>query len=164
MPLLRTENERNDAEVFSADAQVLPSTANAKDGTIDVVWYSGAAVPRVDRTTSSSHGLQGVPLPRDKPEIAATLALCCEFTGVKAVYLDAGSGAIETVPAKLIEVVRGAISQPLIVGGGVRRPEQAEAAFSAGADVVVVGSAFEGNASSLLFESFGAVAATRRSR
>ena len=35
MPLLRNEDERNTAEVFSADAQVLPSTANAKDGTID---------------------------------------------------------------------------------------------------------------------------------
>ena len=54
MPLLRTENERNDAEVFSADAQVLPSTANAKDGTIDVVWYSGAAVPRPANPTCSS--------------------------------------------------------------------------------------------------------------
>jgi len=109
------------------------------------------------RTTSSIHGLQGVPLPRDKSEIATTLALCCEFMGVKAVYLDAGSGALDTVPAKLIEAVRGAIGQPLIVGGGIRRPEQAEAAFAAGADVVVVGSVFEGNASSLLFESFGAV-------
>ena len=60
MPLLRTEippastgalPTQHDAEIFSADAQVLPSTANAKDGTIDVVWYSGAAVPRVDRAT-----------------------------------------------------------------------------------------------------------------
>ena len=39
-------NPQFDTEVFSADAQVLPSTANAKDGTIDVVWYSGASVPR----------------------------------------------------------------------------------------------------------------------
>src|ERR1035438_3074897 len=66
------------------------------------------------RVTSSIHGLQGMPLPRDKPEIAATLALCCEYTGVKAVYLDAGSGAIDSVPAKIIEAVRGAVAQPLI--------------------------------------------------
>jgi putative glycerol-1-phosphate prenyltransferase len=109
------------------------------------------------RVTSSIHGLQGVPLPRDKPEIAATLARCCEFMGVKAVYLDAGSGALDTVPAELIDAVRGAIGQPLIVGGGIRRPEQAEAAFDAGADVVVVGSVFEASASRLLFESFGTV-------
>ena len=68
MPLLRTEIShagagapppaQDDAEVFSADAQVLPSTANAKDGTIDVVWYSGAAVPRVDRATGEPYMLQ----------------------------------------------------------------------------------------------------------
>ena len=58
MPLLRTEDERNTAEVFSADAQVLPSTANAKDGTIDVVWYSGASVPRIDRATGEPYMLQ----------------------------------------------------------------------------------------------------------
>ena len=58
MPLLRNEDERNNAEVFSADAQVLPSTANAKDGTIDVVWYSGAAVPRMDRATGEPYMLQ----------------------------------------------------------------------------------------------------------
>ena len=39
------------SEVFAADAQVVPSTANADDGTIDVVWYSGAMVPRIDRST-----------------------------------------------------------------------------------------------------------------
>jgi hypothetical protein len=48
----------SDSEVFSADAQVLPSTANAKDGTIDVVWYSGAFVPRIDRSTGESYMLK----------------------------------------------------------------------------------------------------------
>lgn len=45
-------------EVFSADAQVLPSTANSKDGTIDVVWYSGAFVPRIDRATGDPYMLK----------------------------------------------------------------------------------------------------------
>ena len=76
MPLLRTELSfpdagagpatHGDAEVFSADAQVLPSTANDKDGTIDVVWYSGVVVPRVDRATGEPYMLQarhaGLPL------------------------------------------------------------------------------------------------------
>jgi hypothetical protein len=51
-------DEHPDAEVFSADAQVVPSTANAKDGTIDVVWYSGASVPRIDRATGEPYMLQ----------------------------------------------------------------------------------------------------------
>jgi len=68
MPLLKTEYLHRDAgappavephsEVFSAEAQVLPSTANAKDGTIDVVWYSGAFVPRIDRSTGEPYMLK----------------------------------------------------------------------------------------------------------
>ena len=68
MPLLKTEYLQRDAgaappanpnaEVFSADAQVLPATANDKDGTIDVVWYSGAFVPRVDRSTGEPYMLK----------------------------------------------------------------------------------------------------------
>ena len=34
---------------------MIPSTANAKDGTIDVVWYSGTFVPRIDRATGEPH-------------------------------------------------------------------------------------------------------------
>ena len=49
---------QTDTEVFAADAQVIPSTANAKDGTIDVVWYSGASVPRIDRATREPYMLQ----------------------------------------------------------------------------------------------------------
>ncbi|MBI5921299.1 MAG: thiamine phosphate synthase [Betaproteobacteria bacterium] len=109
------------------------------------------------RITSSSHGLQGVPLPRDKPEIAATLALCGELTGARCVYLDAGSGAIECVPAEVIAAVRAAVGVSLVVGGGIRRPEEAERAFSAGADVVVVGSVFEGATSRSKYASFGAI-------
>jgi len=45
------------AELFG-DAAVLPSTANAKDGTIDVVWYSGAMVPRIDRNTGEPYMLK----------------------------------------------------------------------------------------------------------
>ena len=57
--MARLEGTANvDAEVFSADAQVLPSTANAKDGTIDVVWYSGVPVPRIDRATGEPYMLQ----------------------------------------------------------------------------------------------------------
>ena len=68
MPLLTTEYLHRDtgapppaapnSEVFAADAQVLPSTANAKDGTIDVVWYSGAFVPRIDRSTGEPYMLK----------------------------------------------------------------------------------------------------------
>jgi hypothetical protein len=49
---------QHDTEIFTADAHVVPSTANTKDGTIDVVWYSGAYVPRVDRSTGEPYMLK----------------------------------------------------------------------------------------------------------
>jgi len=63
--------------------------------------------------------------------------------GMKLVYLEAGSGAPEPVPAKVIRAVREAIDIPVVVGGGIRTPEDAKAVAAAGADVVVTGTIVE---------------------
>jgi len=57
--------------------------------------------------------------------------------------LEAGSGAPEPVPDRLIRAVHEAIGIPLIVGGGIRTPEAASAVSRAGADVVVTGTIVE---------------------
>ena len=61
----------------------------------------------------------------------------------KLIYLEAGSGAQLAVPLKMITAVSKEISIPLIVGGGIRSKEAIQAAFNAGADLVVIGTAFE---------------------
>jgi phosphoglycerol geranylgeranyltransferase len=66
-----------------------------------------------------------------------------ELLGMKLIYLEAGSGAPEPVPATLISGVSQAIDIPLIVGGGIRTPEQAKAAIQAGADIIVTGTIVE---------------------
>jgi len=43
----------------------------------------------------------------------------------------------------MIEEVVGAISVPLICGGGIKTPEKALAGCNAGADVIVVGNSIE---------------------
>jgi len=43
----------------------------------------------------------------------------------------------------MVESVRGSLSVPLIVGGGIRMPQQAHSICKAGADIVVIGTAFE---------------------
>lgn len=84
------------------------------------------------------------PIPSDKPEIARATALAGKYLGHQLIYLDAGSGALNPVPEKIITAVRSEIdSLPLIVGGGIRRPEQAAAALAAGADCIVVGNSLE---------------------
>jgi putative glycerol-1-phosphate prenyltransferase len=57
--------------------------------------------------------------------------------------MDAGSGAENPVPASMIRKVKDNTGIPLIIGGGIRTPEQAAAACSSGADVIVVGNAIE---------------------
>jgi len=87
---------------------------------------------------------------RKSPIVAIQYALAAQMLGMKLVYLEAGSGAPEPVPDKLVRAVREAIDIPVAVGGGIRTPEAARAIARAGADIVVTGTivevAREGNA------------------
>lgn len=83
------------------------------------------------------------PIPANKPDIVAATAIAGELLGQKLIYLEAGSGAPHPVNAKIIKTVRNAVSLPLIVGGGIRNAEMAKECLNAGADILVVGTAFE---------------------
>ncbi len=79
------------------------------------------------------------PLPRSKPMIAAAHALAAQYMGMKLVYLEAGSGAPQSVPAEMIRAVRSYVDIPIIVGGGIRDAESAKEKLEAGADIIVTG-------------------------
>lgn len=83
------------------------------------------------------------PLPRSKDDIAVATAVAGELLGLKMLYLEAGSGAKECVPESMIRAVRSSVGLPIIVGGGLRSIEDIDKAYSAGADIVVVGTAIE---------------------
>jgi phosphoglycerol geranylgeranyltransferase len=83
------------------------------------------------------------PLPRHKPDLAVAHALAAELLGFKLLYLEAGSGALETVPDDMIAAVAACTDIPLVVGGGIRTPEIAAAKARAGASIVVIGNHFE---------------------
>lgn len=83
------------------------------------------------------------PIPANKRDVALCTALAGQMLGLKMMYMDAGSGAKNPVSPDMIEAVSATIDIPLIVGGGIRTPEQAHADVKAGADVVVVGNAIE---------------------
>ena len=80
--------------------------------------------------------------PKDVKTIVDT-CIAAELMGKKAIYLEAGSGAITPVSTDIIKAVREAVSVTLIVGGGIRTPEAMNAAYRAGADIVVIGNHFE---------------------
>ncbi len=84
-------------------------------------------------------------IPCDKPEIAVATALAGEMLGLRMIYLEGGSGAMKTIPPELISDVRGNITIPLAVGGGIRNGKDVEDMFKAGADLVILGNGCEKN-------------------
>jgi len=93
--------------------------------------------------TTAQYVSNTLPIPRQKDDIAICTAMAGEMLGLRLIYMDAGSGAEMPVSPSMIQKVKEHISIPLIVGGGIRTPEQALAAAKAGADVIVVGNAIE---------------------
>ncbi|NGX82771.1 geranylgeranylglyceryl/heptaprenylglyceryl phosphate synthase [Aequorivita sp. KMM 9714] len=83
------------------------------------------------------------PLSQDNIETIVDTALAGQYMGAKLIYLEAGSGAKNVVNSKIISEVRKNISIPLIVGGGIRSETQKQEAYNAGANMVVMGTAFE---------------------
>jgi phosphoglycerol geranylgeranyltransferase len=86
---------------------------------------------------------KAIAIPYDKPELAAAHALAGQYLGMHFIYLEAGSGAANPVPPEMIKAVKHYLDIPLIVGGGIRSKEQAYAAASAGADIIVTGNIIE---------------------
>lgn len=95
------------------------------------------------KPTTVSYVSQTVPIPHDKPGIAAATALAGELLGLRTIYMDTGSGAEHPVSPAMVAAVREHVALPIIVGGGIRDAAQARALCAAGADVLVVGTAFE---------------------
>ncbi|MDG5490421.1 geranylgeranylglyceryl/heptaprenylglyceryl phosphate synthase [Psychroserpens sp. SPM9] len=92
------------------------------------------AVERVTKTT---------PIPREHVQKIADTAKAGEWLGMQLMYLEAGSGALHPVPIEIISFVKQTLKIPLIVGGGIRTKTQLENAYKAGANLVVIGTAFE---------------------
>lgn len=93
--------------------------------------------------TTASYMSNSTPIPSNKSEIAACTALAGQYMGMQLAYLDGGSGAKHPVPEGMIQKVSEYINIPLIIGGGIDSSEKAIQIFEAGADMIVIGNAFE---------------------
>ncbi len=106
--------------------------------------------------TSAEYVSNSLPIPREKSGIALAHALAAQYMGMKSIYLEAGSGAQLSVPEEMISVVSESLHIPLIVGGGIRTPEEASSKIQAGADLIVIGNYFEKQGSYDLMKEFAA--------
>lgn len=101
------------------------------------------------RPTSVSYMSNTQPIPNDKPSLAISTAMAGEMLGLKCIYMDAGSGALEPVSSKVIKSVKRNIDIPLIIGGGINSKRRAQEALEAGADMIVIGNGAQKNLSLL---------------
>lgn len=123
------EHHINSVEILhNSDLEIIPT------GYILIDGGKETAVQRVSQT---------IPIERNNIDLAYKTAKAGEYLGKKLIYLEAGSGAENGVSTEMIQKVSQSLNIPLIVGGGIRSKQEIEEAFSAGADLVVIGTAFE---------------------
>lgn len=99
------------------------------------------------KETSVQRVSQTQPIPQNEYELILKTALAGQFSGKQLIYLEAGSGAEIPVSSVIINCVKSELQIPLIVGGGIRSIQQLQNAYNAGADMVVIGTAFENDIS-----------------
>lgn len=95
------------------------------------------------RETSVQSVTQTKPLLKSNIQLIVDTALAGQLLGMKLIYLEAGSGAIEPVHSEIINQVKKNLNIPVVVGGGIKTIMQIESAYESGADMVVIGTAFE---------------------
>ena len=137
--VLINEQVRSAPLVYHSKLEVIPTAyLLIESGTLSSVQYM-------------SHSF---PIPRKKNDIAIAHALAAQYMGQKIIYLEAGSGAELQVPCEMIREVKTYVDIPVIVGGGIRSPEIAHQKSIAGADFIVVGTAFENLKNSKIIKEY----------
>ncbi|HPN36898.1 MAG TPA: geranylgeranylglyceryl/heptaprenylglyceryl phosphate synthase [Melioribacteraceae bacterium] len=114
--------------------------------------------------TTAEYISNSMPIPRNKPEIAASTALAAKYLGMQMVYLEAGSGAINSVPNEMVKIVSSYSEIPLIVGGGIKTPEDAYNKVVSGAKMIVTGNYFEKEENFDLIKEFAKAIHTNQNR
>ncbi len=83
------------------------------------------------------------PLSRANVQYIVDTAKAAELLGMKLIYLEGGSGARIPISEEIVSKVKNELNIPIIVGGGIKNMQHLDNAYKWGADIVVVGTAFE---------------------
>lgn len=129
--------------------QQVKSISNLKNSILEII-PTGYILIDGGRVSSVSKVTETQPLSQENVEHIVNTALAGYYMGAKLIYLEAGSGAAYPVKPSIISEVKKALNNSkmegevlLIVGGGIRNEGQKQAAYEAGADIVVMGTVFE---------------------
>lgn len=112
----------------NSNLEIIPTAYILIDGGVET------SVQRVSKT---------IPISQSNIDKIVSTSVAAAYMGKQLIYLEAGSGATEAVNPNIIKMVSENIDIPIIVGGGIRTKTQLENAFNSGADLIVIGTAFE---------------------
>ncbi len=133
-------NSRNPYYISGVQALAAPLVARSGIETVPMAYL----VVEPGQNTAAGWVGDVRPLPVRKPKLTSAYALAAKLMGMRLVYLEAGSGAEFPVTLPIVKYAKQALgSIPLIVGGGIKTPKQASERVLAGADIIVIGTAFE---------------------
>ncbi|MDA0986637.1 MAG: geranylgeranylglyceryl/heptaprenylglyceryl phosphate synthase [Bacteroidetes bacterium] len=136
--------------IIGAQVEAVPIVRNLKLETISTAYLlidSG--------NVSSAQRLTNVkPFSRNDVSAVTNYSIAAEILGFQFLYLEGGSGAKFSIPNNIIAFIRKEITIPIIVGGGIKKPEDAREKINSGANFVVIGNLFENNNSYSLFKEF----------
>ncbi len=121
-------------EVFEMDIEVIPTAYILIDG------GNKSSVAYVSQTT---------PIPSNQLSIILNTAKAGILQGKQLLYLDAGSGAKQTVKPETIRALNK-LNTPIIVGGGIKTKEKIKDFADAGANIIVIGNKIETDVDFLL--------------
>jgi putative glycerol-1-phosphate prenyltransferase len=128
------EHIKSAKKIKESKMDVIPTGYILIDGGIET------SVQKVSKTA---------PINQNNPNQILDIATAGELLGMKAIYLEAGSGALNKVNENIIKKVANQIDIPLIVGGGIRNQQDIKIAFDNGANMVVIGTFIEENLSNI---------------
>ena len=118
------------------------AVSKLKDKNLEII-PTGYVLVENGKQTSVERVSHTKPINRKDIKTIVDTAKAGELLGMKLIYLEAGSGATHAINKEIIEAVKQELNIPLIVGGGIRQKNELELAYTAGADIVVIGTAFE---------------------
>ncbi|RED50626.1 geranylgeranylglyceryl/heptaprenylglyceryl phosphate synthase [Seonamhaeicola aphaedonensis] len=101
------------------------------------ILINGGKQTAVERETNTK------PLSVNNIQEVVDTAKAGELLGMKLIYLEAGSGAVNSASNDIIKALKKELNIPLIVGGGIRTVQQIKNTYENGADMVVIGTVLE---------------------
>ena len=132
---------RNPEYLIGSHVKAAAKLQNTKLKVVPVgyILVDGGKESAVERVSGTE------PIPSSDIETIKNTAYAGQLLGMQYIYLEAGSGALNRIPDAVISAVKSSISIPLIVGGGIKTAQDLQSAYTAGADIAVIGNALESN-------------------